>query len=329
MVIRRILCIDGGGIRGIYAAAYLARLEELTGTRVVDHFDLIAGTSTGGIIALALSLGFPAGAVLDLYLKHGEAIFPSSRGLASLARKIRWVLSPKYSALPLANVLHATFGSTKLGEAQCRVCIPAYNATVGREWVFKTAHHPDLTNDYRLKVADIAMATSAAPTYFPPWRDQPSGALYLDGGIWANNPAIVAITEAQGILNWPMNQLRMLSLGTTYQTPDWRHNTSPGGIASWGRKGAMVDLMMGRQVNTAHHVARLCLRDRYLRVNPVVPAGRFSLDRPEGAEQLVAYGEAEARHTLAGVTQLFLSDHKEPFVPCYALERAQTSGASV
>lgn len=312
----RILSIDGGGVRGTFPAAYLTYVEQSTGKRMADHFDLMVGTSTGGIVALALSLGIPAANILELYEQHSPRIFPRTGGLW---RTLRWIAGPKYSNTPLTAALAAAFGTRQLGEAICRVCIPSFNATVNDIWIYKTAHHAKYRHDYRVQVIDIARATSAAPTYLPPWQGE-SGALHVDGGVWANNPAVVALTEAAGPLGVPLDQIRMLSLGTTTMPHDWSSQVRPGGIGSWGRNGAVVQLLMHGQEVAAQNQASLLLGDRYLRVNPTVPAGRFGLDRSDTAGELRAFGEREARHTLDRVSTMFLTEPADPFIPVYALE---------
>ena len=192
----RILSLDGGGIKGTFSAAFLATLEELTGKSVVRHFDLIAGTSTGGIIALALGLGLPAQEVLGFYLEHGPKIFPVT-GIRRRAFR-HWVRS-KHRVDALRTAVSEILGDRRLGESQTRLVIPAFDAVSGDIRLFKTAHHPRFKLDYRELASDIALATSAAPTYFPVFHSG-DGGRFMDGGIWANNPTAVAVTEAVGVL---------------------------------------------------------------------------------------------------------------------------------
>ncbi|HTE91351.1 MAG TPA: patatin-like phospholipase family protein, partial [Terriglobales bacterium] len=128
----RILSIDGGGIKGVFPAAFLASIEEtLGGMPVSSFFDLIAGTSTGGIIALALGLGLRANEVLEFYIRYGPSIFPRTSPW--------WVLRPtKYDAEPLRTALGEIFGSRLLGASKYRLLIPSFNATTGRIHIFKT-----------------------------------------------------------------------------------------------------------------------------------------------------------------------------------------------
>jgi uncharacterized protein len=208
--VRRVLSIDGGGIKGALPASFLAMIEKSTGERIVDHFDLIAGTSTGGIIALGLGLGFSASAILDFYANEGPKIFSTFGAFASL-RQLR---RAKYDPDPLRDALNCILGERLLGESETRLIIPAFDSTLGTVWVFKTSHHPRLEIDHRVKAIDVAMATAAAPTYFPAHQTE-AGAVLVDGGVWANNPVGIAVVETTAVLGWPPDQVRVLSLGCT------------------------------------------------------------------------------------------------------------------
>jgi patatin-like phospholipase/acyl hydrolase len=169
--LKRILTIDGGGIRGTFPAAFLANLEQDLGQPIGRYFDLISGTSTGGIIAIGLALGMRAADILKLYEDKGPAIFAqTSSGIGGWfgrhLRKDRWLFwGPKYSAQPLHDALLGVLGDRKLGDALTRLVIPAWHPQTQGVYIFKTAHHPRLRTDYRELAIDAAMATAAAPTY--------------------------------------------------------------------------------------------------------------------------------------------------------------------
>lgn len=185
----RILALDGGGIKGSFTAGVLAALEKDTGQRCVDHFDLIAGTSTGGIIALGLGLGLSAAEIVEFYTNHGPKIFPST----SLARRwssvLRHLFQPKHSQQALRVALTEVLGERKLGESLRPLVIPTYDAVGGRIFLLKTAHHEHLRHDYEAPAINVALATAAAPTYFAATRFPNHGNnSYVDGGVWANSP---------------------------------------------------------------------------------------------------------------------------------------------
>jgi patatin-like phospholipase/acyl hydrolase len=211
--VRRILSIDGGGIKGVLPAAFLATIEDVTGERVLDHFDLITGTSTGGILALGLALDRPASRLLELYTQHGARIFAqddgprssifstASRRCRDLYRSVRGLLGPKYEPDALRGVLEEEYGGARLGDCQTRVVIPAFDRQRRDLHVFKTAHHERLRSDWPQLAVDVALATAAAPTYFPE-HSLGNGISLIDGGVWANNPVGLGVVEAIGVLGW-------------------------------------------------------------------------------------------------------------------------------
>src|SRR6202140_48322 len=162
----RILSLDGGGIKGAFTAAVLAEWEKQTGRVIADHFDLIAGTSTGGIIALGLGLGLPATEILEFYQKEGPKIFPNITAHQTLSLNLRHLWGPKYSAEPLRKALKGVFGDKRLKDSKCRLLIPAYDVVAGRVYLFKTRHDPRFIFDQDALAVEVALATAAAPTFF-------------------------------------------------------------------------------------------------------------------------------------------------------------------
>ena len=190
----KILSLDGGGIRGAFTAAVLAEIEDRLDQPIGNYFDLVAGTSTGGLIAAAVATGMSATTIVDFYQQKGPAVFSPrprykpakwTRKLAmhvarftsqkALGLQLDGILQAKYDSAPLREAVHDVFGDQLVGEiTKCRLVVPAVDVTVGRTVVFKTPHLPNLTRDRHFKIADILMATTAAPTFFPPrstsWR---------------------------------------------------------------------------------------------------------------------------------------------------------------
>ena len=212
----RILAIDGGGMKGVFACSYLHALEEHFSKKLVTHFDMIAGTSTGGIIALGIAAGKTAGQLGSFYREHGPDIFPDPRSLRlPIVKQLKalldnWTRLNKgywYQAEPLrkalASVLADECGTPLLmNSAATRLIIPAVNAQSAFPRVFK-AHRGEpqvkhLDRDMDIPMIDVALATAAAPWYLPIAKVSEAGMpfTYIDGGLWANNPAVVAITEA-------------------------------------------------------------------------------------------------------------------------------------
>jgi uncharacterized protein len=310
--VRRILAIDGGGIKGVFPAAFLTILEDAIEDKVSNYFDLIVGTSTGGIVALGIGLGFSASEILEFYQMFGPSIFKQYSILSSL----KHFALTKYSNKPLYEALQKTFGDRLLGESANRLLIPSLNLDTGEAYLYKTAHHKKLERDYKERAVTVAMATSAAPTFFPTHLAY-NGTALVDGGMWANNPTGIATIEAVTTLGWPSESLRILSIGCT-QSPMkirrgrlWRL-----GKLYWAAKAS--EIFMSGQSTSALGTAKLFAgEENVLRVNPVVPTGRFSLDGVKAISPLQGLGETEARKLLPKIRQMFLTKHVEPFQPYY------------
>ncbi|XP_012079211.1 patatin-like protein 5 [Jatropha curcas] len=204
-----VLSIDGGGIRGIIPGVILSflesKLQELDGehARIVDYFDVIAGTSTGGLITTMLTAPdensrplYKAKDIVPFYLKHCPKIFPQSW---DLIMKFKALVGPKYDGKYLQKIIHKTLGTRKLHETLTRVVIPAFDIQLLQPVVFSTFEAEiDASKDPLL--SDICISTSSAPTYFPAYffqiKDSEGNSRELnliDGGITANNPALLAM----------------------------------------------------------------------------------------------------------------------------------------
>ena len=179
----QILSLDGGGIKGLFSAAILAAIEEDLNVNVTDHFDLIAGTSTGGIIAIGLGLGMKPREIVEFYLREGPRIFPSWFG----AKRLQHWISRKFSAEPLAEALRSCFKDKRFGDSRKRLVIPSFNLGDDDVYIFRTPHHEGLNRDFKVPAWKVALATSSAPTFFPCTREVDKVRL-IDGGVWANNP---------------------------------------------------------------------------------------------------------------------------------------------
>jgi len=308
---KRILTIDGGGMKGVFPASFLATLEDAIGDTVANFFDLIVGTSTGGIIALGLGLGFSAQQILAFYEESGATIFSGNRFL----RAIRRLGVSKYSEKPLKAVLESYFGEKRLGDSTKRLVIPSVNMDTGEVYVYKTAHHARLERDYKIKAVDVALSTASAPTYFPTHR-LAAGTPLIDGGVWANNPVGIAVVEAISVLGWERDSLKVLSLGCT---------TEPLRVASTGRltqgmwywAAKIADVFMTAQSSAALGTAQLLAgHENVIRISPTVGKGRFELDAVKGIPSLKGLGDSEARKALPSLRRIFFNGiPAEPFVP--------------
>jgi patatin-like phospholipase/acyl hydrolase len=247
---------------GRITAAVLAEIEDRLDRPIGDYFDLVAGTSTGGLIAAAVATGLPATTIVDFYKQDGPTVFAPrphyvpeqwSRQLAmpaarfalrkSLGIPLDDLLQTKYTSAPLQKALERVFKEQLVGEIRkCRLVVPAVDVTVGRTVVFKTPHLPGLTRDRHLRIADVLLATTAAPTYFPHADLRGEGAV-VDGGLWANNPSLVAYTEASKIREcadrdcdpqFDTTEVHILSIGTGEPRYSLRPPGDRAGLGWWG-----------------------------------------------------------------------------------------------
>lgn len=317
---KRILSIDGGGIKGVFPAAFLAKLEEGLHQPVGHYFDLIAGTSTGGIIALALGAGRSAKEVVGFYETYGPRIFANTGILATLKQ----FLIGKHESEPLRRALEAQFGEKRLGDSQARLVIPSQGLETGQVHIFKTAHDLRFQEDWKQKMVEVALSTSAAPTYFPTHK-LPGGTGLIDGGIWANNPVGIAVVEAIGILKWKPEEINVLSISCTGSpmSTNAAHKWSLGNFY-WAPK--LMEVLSAGQSSGALGTAAVLLggHERVIRIEPVVAPGTFGLDGVEVIERLRGLGEAEARKARPRLQHLF-SNPVEPFRP-FANEQRNDAG---
>ena len=321
--LRRILCIDGGGILGTFPAACLAALERDLPKPIGCYFDLIAGTSTGGIIAIGLALGLRASELLDLYELRGPGIFAQGRGRLADAvtgklRLARWLFTHKYDPAALRGVLDEVLGKRRIGDAKTRLLVPAWNPVARAVHVYKTAHHPRLRTDYRCLAADAAMATAAAPTYFPRHITRDAAGL-TDGGTWANNPIALAVVEAIAVLGWPSHALHVLSLGCLDET--YRVGKRVG-IGTLGTK--IIRLFMDGQSHGAMGIAKLLTgheheREAIHRIDHAVPLNHYRMDDARVIQDLKGLGHAVARDHLPALEPVFFRAPADAFAPCHPL----------
>ena len=309
----QVLALDGGGLRGIFTAATLAAWEEDFDTSIADHFDLLVGTSTGGVIALALGLGVPPAEVLSIYVDHGDRIFPpAGRTRRGLWRRLR---RPRYSARELRAVLQDLFGDRLLGDSGVRLAIPSYDLAADHVHLFRTPHHPDLRRDWRVPVVEVALATTAAPTFLPAHRMEAHR--LIDGGVWATNPTLVGVAECFDRLEGQRGCIRILSVGTTREVRERRLALDNGGLLTWRSDG--LDVMLRGQCLAATNHAQLILgRRNVVRVDVTTPEGLHTLDSVT-APDLIGRARAESRTRSPALKDLFQHSPSQ-YDPIYGKE---------
>lgn len=218
----QVLALDGGGLKGLFSAAVIESLEEQLGHPLPDHFDIICGTSTGGLIALALGIGKSGSEIVDFYRDDGPTIFPN-RGIRRVLGYCRSWLWSKYSSRTLKATLKRLFANEGTGDelllrdSRKRLIIPTLYAASSQPRLLKTPHDRRYRLDWKLPLWAVAMATAAAPTFLPSFRFR--GNTYLDGGLWANNPSLVGVVEALE-MGAQLENIRVLNISTTSSTSD-------------------------------------------------------------------------------------------------------------
>lgn len=268
-----VLALDGGGAKALFTINVLARLEEDLGVRIVDSFDLIAGTSAGGIIALGLGAGLTPAEIAARYESLTTTVFPANRRSAtSWVHRLR---RPQYDAEALTSALRDVLGHRLLGESVKPLLVPSWDTRSGEVHLFKTPHHPRLTRDWKVPMLDVARATSAAPTFFAPaYVDSQH---LIDGGIWANNPSVVAIAEAVSMFRAPLDEIKVLNVGTTDVLGGLPNSVLTGGLKAWIPH--VLPLLMRAGSKGGEGVAEhLIGPQNYTRFNVTVPDGTFTLD---------------------------------------------------
>jgi patatin-like phospholipase/acyl hydrolase len=303
----QILALDGGGIKGLFSAAVLTHLEEDLKINITDYFDLIVGTSTGGIIALGLGIGMRPHEIVSFYVKKGREIFPHGASFS-----LRQIWQNKFGASPLEKALKECFNAKLLGESKKRLIISSYNLGDDDVYLFKTAHHERLKRDYKVPIWKVALATSAAPTYFPSFRGVNHMRL-IDGGIWSNNPTMVGIVEAVSMLDQSLDSIKILSLGTTNEIKKRSNKLDNGGFCQWAR--VAIDVVLRAQsIGTFTQAQHLLGKDKVIRLNPKVPDGLFKIDKLSEKE-LLSKAAHESRHFSPQFREVFMNHKAQEFTP--------------
>ena len=284
-----ILALDGGGVRGIYPAHILARLEETTGMRIADCFDLIAGTSTGAIVAGAAAIGMALDEVVELFEIEAGRIFQKGR----LFNFGLW--NSKYSREPLARVVRSVAQTQRMGEIATPLLITSSDVSTGGVHVFKSGYLRQLgwpyTRDGDVLLSDAILASCAAPSYFNPHAV--GSYLLADGGLWANNPSIIALVEAVSKFNRSVDQVQILSIGTGHSKTFYTRKQRWGLLTGWGRQ-KLVSYVFSVQSQASTNMTKLLLNERYLRLDPEIEM--WELDDVGSMETLRAIADRDFTH---------------------------------
>jgi predicted acylesterase/phospholipase RssA len=296
----RIISFSGGGARGIYQAVYLRELQKQFKGKLIDHFDLITGTSTGSIIAAAFACGIDQGQVVELFREKGPSIFQK--------RWFSWIRrGSHYKAEPLRKAIESVFENKTLGDCGPRILIPATTLdNFGCRLYRNFPKEPSENLDLNMRIVDALMSSCAAPTYFPPIKPPDSERTYVDGGVWANAPLLVALIFAHRVLGISFDQMRVLSIG---------NGRSPQG-ATAARLGklcpiapSMLKTVFGMMFETqsagAEMMAKLLIDPKSVLSVDDVTAENIGLDDVGTANQLLPpLAQQRARQELGAVYNL-------------------------
>jgi hypothetical protein len=329
----RVLSLDGGGMRGTYAATFLsclaadfAKKRGVASLDVGAAFDLIVGTSTGAIIACALATGISLSKVVDLYRRHGQAIFPKKLpdrlGFALLRDVLRRPKDLKTGTEALTKALRDAFGETTVAEVYARrriaLAIPAVDLARHHAWVFKTPHNVGKTNhrDDHYTLVDVCLATSAAPVFRSLAAVSAKGAVashdvFADGGLWANNPVLVGLIEALEMARHDADRpIEIFCLGTCPRPSGELLNADQvhRGLKEWRFGGEVAKLAINAQEFAYDHMARLvsphlnreCRVVRFPRQDVPAPLLQYlDLDetRPEALDALIQQARSDVNMT--------------------------------
>ncbi len=340
----QILSLIGGGIRGAFVTSYLKELEEKLGRPIADSFDLIAGTSTGGIIAAGLAFGHSAAKMHDFYVRYGASIFTErppykAKGLYGLVfPAVNWIfkkrtgssLDPAFRArfcpVALEKSFAEGFGDHTLGDIECtRLIMPAVNLTKGQPHVFRSTHLPKAIHDKDIKIAEAIIATTAAPTYFP--HRQIGENAYVDGGVWAADPSMLAVAEAIRIQQFSKqldpdapivtNDLHLLSVGTGRAEFSLSPPGPDAGLIYWASR--VAEVMGASQSQGVHLPLKFFLGDRYRHVNFKMTE-KWGLDDVQFIPDLFKVGEERAAETFDTINEEFFQHETPCFVPFQSTE---------
>ncbi len=336
----QILSLSGGGIRGAFVTSYLNELEQKLGRPIAQCFDLIAGTSTGGIIAAGLASGLTAEQMHDFYTRYGASIFtprknyqPQKAYLKLFYPLVNWVFNrqtgnkldsafrSRFCSHALQISFDEAFGDKTLGSvATTRLIMPAMNLTTGKPHAFRSRHLPIGVCDKDIKLSDAIIATTAAPTYFP--HRQIGENAYIDGGMWASDPSMLAIAEAMQIQNineklkigevCSPEDISLLSVGTGTAQFSLSPPAEEAGLLYWASR--VPEVMLTAQAQGVHLPLKFFLGDRYRHVNFKLEE-KWGLDEIEHIPKLFNVGKIRARETFASVSEQFFQHERKPFSP--------------
>lgn len=277
---------------------------------------MVAGTSTGGIIALGLARGLTAQQILDIYMQRGVEVFPRMGWVRRRWKKGWQFLLNRCDSAALYALIDEVVGPRQLWESEVRLCIPSAGTRHFEPFIFKTPHHPDYRLDWSQPMALVAKTTSAAPAHFKPVVAE-DGHEFIDGGVWANNPVMIAVADALSCFDIRREQLQVLSMGcgrTRYEMTWWRRKL--GGLLTWTE--LMFQTMEIQSQNVIGQARLIAGGDRVLRIDAPALLHPIELwDWERSAAELPALAEELVQLLGAVPADRFLTTPAAPYRPIY------------
>jgi len=267
------LSIDGGGYRGIIPAFFIKEFEKDSNKKAYNVFDLIVGTSTGGIIATSIAKGLSGEEILNIYLKEGENIF--KRNFFWKLNSLFGLSAPKYDNQGLIKVINKYLGNDKTTDSKVKFITTAYNVIEDFPFLFKSWENRNYT------FSDVAIATASAPTYFANYKS------FIDGGVYANNPSIILLIEALK-LNFDLKNIIIVSIGTgidsySFYPENW-------GVKEWLSKNGntpLLNVMFKGQSIFTNEILNYLLNDNFIRLDIEIPKKIKEIDNIKNREELL------------------------------------------
>lgn len=298
----RILSIDGGGMRGVYPAHFLNCVATKLKINIAEKFDMIAGTSTGAIIAAAIAIDMKPKKIVDLYLESGSKIFQPKKSI--LPRCLRAAVHSIYNNKSLASLLRQEFGEITLSEIKKPLILPATDIGNGGVHVFKSGYSDNFVRDKDVFLYEALLASCSAPIYFNPTKV--SSYLLTDGGLWANNPSLVACTEARKIFNIEFADIKMLSIGTGKKNPTYgvSVNKKWGLITGWKHKELVNFFMSINTQSIANFLKLMLVNGNLLRIDYESDLP-LPLDEYRNLGDLISKADKEFSHRAEELKEFF------------------------
>lgn len=299
----KILSIDGGGIRGIFPAHILKCIQERLNINILDHIDMIAGTSTGSIIAAGIACNKNPSEIVSLYKEQGAKIF-SNKKHSYWPSIFKQGVHSKYESENLKQVLNDEFKNVKLGDIKKPLLIPATDIGYGGVHVFKSNYSKDFTRDKNVAVKEAVFASCSAPAFFDPVKVD--NYLIADGGVWANNPALAAVIDAIYRLKVNINDIQILSLGTGHSRTSYgtKINKNWGLITGW-KNLEFITFLLSLQAQSTHNYLQLLLSNDQLVRLDFESTKPIPLDDASIMDDLVSRADRTFTHECSRVEKFF------------------------